>query len=47
MRPAATADPVRLVGDFLDHVREEPLSEAEREVVAATLGRIREREDAE
>ena len=47
VRPAATADPVRLVGDFLDHVREDPLSEAEREVVAATLGRIREREDAE
>lgn len=41
------ADPVDVVGDFLELVREDRLSEPEMEVVASALRRLREKEDAE
>ena len=46
-RVPAVANPIEVIGDFLEHVRDDRLSEAELEVVASTLGRLREMEDAE
>lgn len=46
-RALAVANPVEVIGDFLEHVRDERLSEAELAVVAAALGQLRETEDAE
>lgn len=45
--PLAVANPIEVIGDFLEHVRDDRLSEAELEVVASTLSRLRETEDAE
>ena len=38
---------IQVIGDFLEHVRDERLSENELSVVASVLGRMRETEDAE
>jgi exonuclease SbcD len=46
-RTFAVANPVEVIDDFLEHVRDERLSEDELAVVASTLGRLRETEDAE
>ncbi len=46
-RTFAVANPVEVISDFLEHVRDERLSEGELVVVASTLGRLRETEDAE
>ena len=46
-RTLAVANPIEVIGDFLEHVRDDRLSEAELEVVAAALSRLRETEDAE
>lgn len=46
-RTLAVANPVEVIGDFLEHVRDERLSDDELAVVASTLGRLREMEDAE
>jgi exonuclease SbcD len=46
-RTFAVANPVEVIGDFLEHVRDQRLSEDELAVVASTLGRLRETEDAE
>lgn len=46
-RALAVANPVEVVGDFLEHVRDERLSENELAVVASALGRRLETEDAE
>ena len=43
----ASADAVEVIGDFLEHVREEGFSENELEVVASELGRLRETEDVQ
>ena len=45
-RALAVANPVEVLGEFLEHVREEGFSENELEVVASALGRPRETEDA-
>lgn len=42
----AAASPLEVMGDFLGFVRGEGLSEAELDVAAAALGRLRAREDA-
>jgi exonuclease SbcD len=44
-RAMAVASPVEVIGDFLEHVRDERLSENELAVVASALGRLRETED--
>lgn len=46
-RALAVANPVEVIGDFLEHVREEGFSENELEVVASELGRLRETEDVQ
>ncbi|QFT60997.1 hypothetical protein FIU94_19365 (plasmid) [Sulfitobacter sp. THAF37] len=46
-RALAVANPVEVLGDFLEHVREEGFSENELEVVASALGRLRETEDVQ
>lgn len=43
----AVVSPVEVIGDFLEHVRDERLTENELAVVASALGRVRETEDAE
>jgi len=43
---AKVADPVEVVGDFLELVRDERLSEKETEVIAQALERLRNEEDA-
>jgi DNA repair protein SbcD/Mre11 len=44
-RALAVANPVEVIGDFLEHVRDEGFSESELAVVASALGRLRETED--
>ncbi|GGO62090.1 MULTISPECIES: exonuclease SbcCD subunit D [Roseovarius] len=44
-RALAVANPVEVIGDFVEHVRDEGFSEKELEVVASALGRLRETED--
>jgi exonuclease SbcD len=44
-RALAVANPVEVIGDFLEHVREDRISENELAVVASALGRLRESED--
>lgn len=44
-RAMAVASPVEVIGDFLEHVRDERLSENELAVVASALDRLRETED--
>lgn len=44
-RALAVANPVEVIGDFLEHVREDRISENELAVVASALGRLRETED--
>lgn len=44
-RPVKLADPVEMIGDFLDHVRDERLREAEEAVVGAALHDLRAREE--
>ncbi|MEO1420329.1 MAG: exonuclease SbcCD subunit D [Pseudomonadota bacterium] len=46
-RALAVANPVEVIGDFLEHVRDEGFSENELEVVASALGRLRETEDVQ
>ncbi len=46
-QPSAQFDPLGLVGDFLEHVREERLTDAEQEIVEDALRRLREQEDAQ
>lgn len=46
-RALAVANPVEVIGDFLEQVREEGFSENELEVVASALGRLRETEDVQ
>lgn len=46
-RTLAVANPIEVIGDFLEHVRDDRLSEAELEVAASALSRLRETEDAE
>lgn len=46
-RTLAVVNPVEVIGDFLEHVRDERLSEDELAVVASALGRLRETEGAE
>ncbi|PSM16428.1 exonuclease SbcCD subunit D [Nitratireductor sp. StC3] len=46
-RSVAVADPVDIIGDFLEHVRDDRLSKREREVVASALGRLGEKEQRE
>ncbi|ERP97795.1 hypothetical protein Q669_21555 [Labrenzia sp. C1B10] len=46
-RTVAVANPIEVVGDFLEHVRNARLSETELEVMASSLDRLREKEDAE
>jgi len=46
-RTLAVANPIEVIGDFLEHVRDDRLSEAELEVTASALSRLRETEDAE
>lgn len=46
-RTLAVANPIEVIGDFLELVRDDRLSEAELEVVASALSRLREAEDAE
>ena len=46
-RALAVSNPVEVIGDFLEHVREEGFSENELEVVASELGRLRETEDVQ
>jgi exonuclease SbcD len=46
-RTLAVVNPVEVIGDFLEHVRDERLSESELAVVASALGRLREIGDAE
>lgn len=46
-RALAVTNPVEVIGDFLEHVREEGFSENELEVVASELGRLRETEDVQ
>ncbi len=43
---AKAADPIEVVGDFLELVRDERLSEKETEVIAQALERLRNEEDA-
>lgn len=43
---AKAADPMVIVGDFLELVRDERLSEKEKEVIAQALERLRNEEDA-
>lgn len=43
----AVANPIEVVGDFLELVRDERLSETELEVVASALGRFRKKADVE
>ena len=43
----AVANPIEVVGNFLEHVRKERLSDAEMEVVASTLDRIAGKEAVE
>lgn len=44
-RAPAVASPVEVIGDFLEHVREDRISEKELTVVTSALGRLRETED--
>jgi exonuclease SbcD len=44
-RAIAVANPLEVIGDFLEHIRDERLSENELVVVASALGRLRETED--
>lgn len=44
-RAPAVANPVEVIADFLEHVRDEGFSENELAVVASALGRLRETED--
>lgn len=44
-RALAVANPVEVIGDFLEHVRDEGFSENELAVVASALSRLRETED--
>lgn len=46
-RALAVANPVEVIGDFVEHVRDEGFSEKELEVVASALGRLRETEDVQ
>ncbi len=47
VRPTRVADPLEVIGDFLELVRGEPPSEREAQVVSATLHAIRQGDDAE
>lgn len=44
---AGSSDPIEVVGGFVEFVREDPLNEAEKTIVADALERIREEENAE
>lgn len=44
-RVLAVANPLEVIGDFLEHVREDRLSDNEVAVVVSALGRLRETED--
>ena len=46
-RALVVANPVEVIGDFVEHVRDEGFSEKELEVVASALGRLRETEDVQ
>jgi exonuclease SbcD len=46
-RAPAVASPVEVIGDFLEHVREDQISQNELAVVASALGRLREMEDVQ
>ncbi len=46
-RALVVANPVEVIGDFLEHVRDDGFSEKELEVVASALGRLRETEDVQ
>ncbi len=46
-RALAVANPVEVIGDFVEHVRDEGFSEKELEVVASALGRLCEAEDVQ
>lgn len=46
-RALAVANPVEVIGDFVEHVRDEGFSKRELEVVASSLGRLRETEDVQ
>lgn len=46
-RPLALADPMEVIGDFLEQVRDERTSDAELGVLTSAFGRLREKEDAE
>ncbi len=46
-RALAVANPVEVIGDFVEHVRDEGFSEKELEVVASALGRLRETENVQ
>lgn len=46
-RAPAVASPVEVIGDFLEHVREDQISENELAVVASVLGRLCETEDVQ
>lgn len=43
----AAADPLEVIGDFLEAVRGTRLSDSEQEIVGSGLGRLREKEDAQ
>lgn len=45
-RPAATAEPIDVIGGFLELVRNEPIRDGERDIVLSRLQQLRQREDA-